>query len=175
MEKLSIYLKEEVIKNRNFFLLRLLKIYFFGSGSPRAILLYRIGKCFYEQGYGRTSSYFFSRLEKEFGVYISRKCSIGIGLQLPHPVGIVIGEGVKIGRNSVIYQHATLGGARRGDWQAGRYPSLGDNVVLFAGVVIVGAVNVGDHCVVGANSVVIKNIPSNSTAVGVPARIIKGK
>lgn len=108
-------------------------------------------------------------------MYISRKCSIGIGLQLPHPVGIVIGEGVKIGTNAVIYQHTTLGGARRGDWQANRYPTLGDSVVLFAGVVIAGAVKVGDHCVIGANFVVIKNIPSNSTAVGVPARIIKGK
>ncbi len=108
-------------------------------------------------------------------MYISRKCSIKIGLQLPHPVGIVIGEGVKIGTNAVIYQHTTLGGARRGDWQANRYPSLGDNIVLFAGVVIVGAVNVGDNCIVGANSVVIKDIPSNSTAVGAPSRIIKGK
>lgn len=152
-----------------------LSFYFRGSGSARAILLYRLGKSFYEKGYGRVSSYFFSKLERDFGVYISRKCSIDVGLQLPHPVGIVIGEGVKIGANAVIYQHTTLGGARRGDWQANRYPSLGSNVVLFAGAVVVGAIKIGDNCIVGANSVVIKDIPSNSTAAGVPSRIIKGK
>ena len=88
---------------------------------------------------------------------------------MPHPNGIIIGQGVSIGNDVVIYHQVTLGGARRGDWRAGRYPAVGDNTVIFAGAKIVGAVSVGNDCVIGANAVVNRDVPPHHVAVGIPA------
>jgi len=88
-----------------------------------------------------------------YGCFMSLNAEIGVGLKLPHPNGIVIGEGVKIGRNCIIYQQVTLGGKILGDAKAGNYPQIGDDVTIFAGAKIIGSIIVGDHCMIGANSV----------------------
>lgn len=111
-------------------------------------------------------------LQRRHGLFISSEATIGKGLKLPHPTGIVIGAGVRLGGDVTIYQNVTLGGARLGDQKIGDYPTIGDGTVLFAGAVLVGGITVGRNCVIGANSVVTDNIPDNSTAVGAPARII---
>lgn len=113
-----------------------------------------------------------ARLQRKYGVHISRRAVFPPSLTLKHPVGIVIGEGVIIGENVTIYQHVTLGGARVGDWQAGNYPEIGEGTTIFAGAVIVGKVRVGRGCIIGANAVVTTDIPDFSTAVGVPARVV---
>lgn len=113
-----------------------------------------------------------NRLQR-YGVYISRHAVIGNSLSLPHPTSIVIGEGVKIGDRVKIYQNVTLGGRVRGDWRLGNYPDIGDDSVIFAGAVIVGKVRVGRNCTIGANSVVITDLPDNSVAVGAPARVVR--
>ncbi|MBQ2263749.1 MAG: serine acetyltransferase [Loktanella sp.] len=112
------------------------------------------------------------RLEK-YGVFISLKASLGDNLRFPHPTSIVIGEGVYIGSDVTIYQSVTLGGRVIGDRKKGNYPTIGDGTVIFAGAVIVGKVNIGKNCVIGANSVVISDLPDNSVAVGAPARVVK--
>src|SRR5690554_2368217 len=116
-----------------------------------------------------------NRLQRKYGVFLSPKAEFDYTLELRHPVGIVVGEGVKIGKNVVIYQGVTLGGARIGDGALGRYPEIGDNSVIFSGAAIIGAVKVGRNCIIGANSVVTRDIPDGSTAVGAPARLIKRK
>jgi serine O-acetyltransferase len=108
-----------------------------------------------------------------YGCFMSLNAEIDIGLKLPHPNGIVIGEKVRIGRNCVIYQQVTLGGRIIGDAKAGNYPQIGDNVTIFAGAKLIGGITVGDHCMIGANSVVNDDVPPYSIAAGIPAKIVK--
>ncbi len=173
MRKLSEYINEEILKNSKRPLLRLINIYFLTYGQSNCILNYRIGQNLYTRGYTKIGRYFYTKLQRNYGVYIHPDAQIGIGLSLPHPVGIVIGQGVKIGENSVIYQNTTFGGARRGDWQANNYPTIAAGVVVFSGAVIVGSIDIGASCTIGANAVVTKNFPNNCTVAGVPAKIVK--
>jgi serine O-acetyltransferase len=76
-----------------------------------------------------------------------------------------------IGARCTIYQHVTLGGRRLGDWRDGKYPRIGDDVVLFCGVAVLGTLEIGDRVTIGANSVVLNSIPADSVAVGAPARL----
>lgn len=112
------------------------------------------------------------KLRKSYGVFISTDCIYGLNFRIKHPVGVVIGSGVKIGNNVTVFQNVTLGGRRMGDGGGEKYPSIGDRSVIFAGAVILGDVKVGRYCTIGANAVVLHDIPDGSTAVGVPARII---
>lgn len=113
------------------------------------------------------------RMQIKYGVFISPKAVFDASLSLRHPVAIIIGDGVKLGKNVVLYQNVTLGGSRLGDGAAGNYPEVGDNTVIFSGAAVIGSVKIGNNCVIGANSVVLKDIPDNCTAAGVPAKIIK--
>ncbi|HVY12184.1 MAG TPA: serine O-acetyltransferase, partial [Alphaproteobacteria bacterium] len=96
---------------------------------------------------------------------------IGAGLCLPHPTGIVIGQVVKIGADVTLYQNVTLGSARAGG--ANDQPEIGNNVVIFAGAVIVGKISIGPNAKIGANAVVLDHVPAGAAAVGAPARIIE--
>lgn len=125
-----------------------------------------------ESGFFRIAKFCSRWLERD-GVYISSQCVVGKDLRLPHPTSIVIGEGVVIGSFVTIYQSVTIGGRVIGDWKRGNYPVISDGCVIFAGAVIVGKVIVGRNCIIGANSVVIDDIPDNSVAVGAPARVVK--
>jgi|TARA_R100000501_G_C2630918_1_gene126647 serine O-acetyltransferase len=114
-----------------------------------------------------------SRLLERYGLYVSKNAIIGKNVILPHPAGIVIGDGVKVGNNVTIYQSVTLGGRVKGDWKKGNYPTISDGCTLFAGVVVAGRVRIGENCVIGSNSVVLSDIPDNAVAVGAPARVVK--
>ena len=101
------------------------------------------------------------------GADIPLNSSIGGGLLMPHPNGIVIFPGVEIGPNCLLFQQVTIGYAGDG------VPRLGGHVDVGAGAKIIGRVTIGDHAKIGANAVVIGDIPQGATAVGVPARIVK--
>lgn len=88
---------------------------------------------------------------------------------MPHPTGIVIGEGVIMGRNATVFQNVTIGS---GDLGAGAYPVIEDNVTIFANAVIVGAIKIGDGAKIGAGAIVLKDVPAGRTAVGNPARLL---
>lgn len=148
---------------------RLLFIYLFRRDNRRIYILIRLARFFDQRGHSRLSKLMSRKMREEFGCIVSPKTKIGLNLRLPHPLGIVIGEGVIIGNDCTIYQQVTLGGARKGDWQAGRYPNVGNDVTLFAGAKILGDLEIGDQAVVGANAVVVDNVPANAIAVGVPA------
>lgn len=165
-------MKKEIGRNRPFLWLRVLKVLLMGGASAKSVLLFRISSSLKKNNHCLLSQFFNRKMEKNYGIYIKPDADIKPGLSLPHPVGIVIGQGVKIEEDVVIYQHVTLGGARRGDWKANNYPTIGAGTVIFAGAVIVGNLKIGKNCVIGANAVVTKDIPDNATAVGVPARII---
>lgn len=104
---------------------------------------------------------------REYNCIISQKAQIGKQLKFPHPLGIVIGENVKIGSQVTIYQNVTLG------QNLGYYPEVGDNVIIYANAVIIGNVKIGNNAIIGANSVVIQDIPDNAIVAGCPATIIK--
>lgn len=104
------------------------------------------------------------------GIEIHPGARIGRRVFIDHGMGIVVGETADIGDDCTLYQGVTLGGT---SWQKGkRHPTLGRGVVVGAGAKILGPVAVGDGAKVGSNAVVVKDVPSGATAVGIPARII---
>jgi serine O-acetyltransferase len=172
MSSLRRYIEIEIFGGRKkFSYLRLLIILIFGAGCQKVILYYRLANYLYLNGYKRFSKLLFRKLENGYGVYISPNASIGIGLQFPHPTGIVIGNGVNIGENCIIYQQVTFGGARKGDAQKNFYPQVGNNVVVFAGAKLIGNILIHSQSIIGANSVVTKDVPEGCVAAGVPAKI----
>jgi serine O-acetyltransferase len=106
------------------------------------------------------------------GCHISPKCSIGFDVGLPHPVGIVIGDRVVIKNRVRIYQAVTLGSDDIGN---SSYPTVEDDVTIFANAVIIGEITVGPRAIVGAGAIVLRDVPPDCSAVGNPARIIQKK
>lgn len=96
-------------------------------------------------------------------------------IKLPHPVGIVIGSKVKIGFDCTIYQNVTIGTKDTDNYLTAQYPTIGNNVTIYANSVVFGGIKIGDNVVIGAGSVVYSDLPDNCVAVGNPARIIKRK
>lgn len=104
--------------------------------------------------------------EIKYGIQVSFSNEIGGGLRFAHFSGIVIGC-EKIGQNLTIYQGCTIGAVH-----GKGAPIIGDHVVMYAGSKIVGNVKVGNNVVVGANAVVVKDVPDNAVVVGVPAKVV---
>lgn len=98
-------------------------------------------------------------------------------ITFPHPHNIVIGNDVVIGKNCIIYQNVTLG--KKGTFYLDEgnigddYPNIGDNVIIYAGAVIVGNIKIGNNVIVAANAVVTTDVPDNSVVGGIPAKILK--
>lgn len=106
-----------------------------------------------------------------YGADVSPGARIGPGFRLVHGVGVVIGWDVEAGPGLLVYQNATLGG--RGRVVDGRWcPSLGRNVTVGAGAVVLGPIHVGDDVSIGANSVVIESVPDGARVAGNPGRIV---
>lgn len=107
------------------------------------------------------------------GVEIHPGASLGKGVFIDHGMGVVIGETAIVGDYCLLYQGVTLGGT--GKHGGKRHPTLEDNVVVGAGAKILGAIVIGANTRVGAGSVVLKDVPENSTVVGIPGRCIKSE
>jgi serine O-acetyltransferase len=108
-----------------------------------------------------------------FGIEVPARLSIGAGLVIPHTQGTVIGAGY-IGENVTIYQQVTLGAKLAdNDYDISKRPYVEDGVTITAGAKVLGPVRLGANCIIGANAVVISDVPAGATAVGVPARIVK--
>ncbi|KAB8334337.1 serine O-acetyltransferase [Scytonema tolypothrichoides VB-61278] len=107
------------------------------------------------------------------GIEIHPGAEIGKGVFIDHGMGVVIGETAIVGDNTLIYQGVTLGGT--GKESGKRHPTLGKNVVVGAGAKVLGNIEIGDRTRIGAGSIVLRNVPPDSTVVGVPGRIISRK
>ena len=116
------------------------------------------------------SMYIQSIISEKFNVDIHPNANIGKGIMVDHASGVVIGETATIGDYSSLFHGVTLGGV--GSEKGQRHPQIGKNVMLSANSTIVGNIKIGDNVKIGAGSVVLNDIPENSTAVGVPAKII---
>ena len=143
--------------------------------SFHVMIFYKIGNAFW-----RYNLKFLARLIMHFariftGIEIHPGAKIGSNFFMDHGLGIVIGETTEIGENVTIYQGVTLGGIMpsiESDSQRNqkRHPTIGNNVIIGSGAQILGSITVGDYARIGANSVVSKDVPSNVTVAGVPAR-----
>ncbi len=106
-----------------------------------------------------------------FSADISPSADIGGGLRIAHPLGIVIGYDAVIGKNAQIFQNVSIGSSDH--VKNNRVmPTIGDNVSIFTGAVVIGAIQIGDNVSIGANAVVTKDVPANVIIAGVPAKII---
>lgn len=120
--------------------------------------------------------YFLARLVSErskhkTGIEIHPAAKIGKGVFIDHGTGVVIGETAEVGDNCTIYQGVTLGGT--GKEKGKRHPTIGSNVMIGSGAKVLGPINIGSHSKIAANAVVLSDVPENSTAVGVPARVVR--
>ena len=141
------------------------------SSGVHAILAYRVAHKLYV-----SKHYFPARLISQVaraatGIEIHPGATIGRGFFIDHGMGVVIGETAEIGDNCSIYQGVTLGGT--GKDLGKRHPTLGDNVMIGAGAKVLGPFTIGDNSKIAAGAVVLKEIPSEATAVGVPARVVR--
>ncbi len=142
--------------------------------NPRMlpVVLIRLSEFFFERRLGILAKLFSMTNVAVFGVESSPQVRIGGGLFLPHTVGTVLGA-ESIGNNVTILQCVTLGTSEPDNgFTASLRPVIGNNVVLGAGAKVIGRVTIGDHAKVGANAVVLQDVPPYAIAVGVPARII---
>jgi len=151
----------------------LLKFYFLRPDF-RAVALFRLYSKWYEATGSRKllSRLLWLRAIRTTHCYISPLAQIGPGLRLCHATGIVVGKGAKIGANVTIYQNVTIG---QKDQNSEAFPVIEDGVMLYAGACVLGDIELGENAVVGANAVVLQDIPKNTSAVGAPARIVNSK
>ncbi len=134
-----------------------------------AIWFHRIAHFFYKKKFF-TIARIISHISRHFtGIEIHPGAEIGRRVFIDHGMGVVIGETAKIGDDVLIYQGVVLGGVSLKKEK--RHPTVGNNVVIGAGAIVLGPVSIGDNSRIGAGSVVVNDVPPNATAVGIPAKI----
>ena len=136
-----------------------------------AMMVYRLTHALYKKEHFLSARLLSQWARLITGIEIHPGATIGKGLFIDHGSGVVIGETAVIGDNCTIYQGVTLGGT--GKHHGKRHPTLGNNVMIGAGAKVLGPFRVGDNTKIAAGAVVLKEIPENSTAVGIPAKVVK--
>lgn len=139
--------------------------------SFKVMLHYRFAHKLYLKGHYFWARYISQRAARKTGIEIHPGAQIGKGLFIDHGHGVIIGETTIIGDNVTLYQGVTLGGT--GKEHGKRHPTLGNNVMVSAGAKVLGSFKIGDNSKIGAGSVVLEEVPPNSTVVGVPGRVVK--
>lgn len=107
------------------------------------------------------------------GIEIHPGATIGSGMFIDHGMGVVIGETSEVGDNVTLFQGVTLGGT--GKQRGKRHPTLGNHVVVGTGAKVLGPIKIGDYVKIGANAVVLQDVPDHSTVVGIPGKIVRIK
>jgi serine O-acetyltransferase len=136
-----------------------------------AVLAYRLSHALYKKNHHLGARMVSQTARFLTGIEIHPGAEIGRGLFIDHGSGVVIGETTIIGDNCTLYQGVTLGGTGKDTGK--RHPTLGNNVMCGAGSKVLGPFTVGDNSKVAANAVVLKEIPPDCTAVGIPAKVVK--
>lgn len=139
--------------------------------SFKAVMYYRLAHKLYQGKHYFWARWISQRSVRKTGIEIHPGATIGKGLFIDHGAGVVIGETAILGDNVTLFQGVTLGG--NGKEKGKRHPTLGDNVMVSAGAKILGSFTIGENSKIGAGSVVLQEVPPNSTVVGVPGRIVK--
>lgn len=144
---------------------------FFLYPGVKALRMYRRANFFHRHNFKFLARLISQSCVRKTGIEIHPAATIGKRLVIDHGVGVVIGETAEIGDDCLIYQGVTLGGT--GKDLGKRHPTLGNNVMVGAGAKVLGPFKVGDNARIAAGAVVLAEVPENSTATGVPARIVK--
>lgn len=165
------FIKEEmeVIKSRDAALHTNMEVFLYPSF--KVMMHYRLAHKLYQNGHYFWARYISQRGVRKSGIEIHPGAQIGKGLFIDHGSGVIIGETAVIGDNCTLYQGVTLGGTGKDTGK--RHPTLGDNVMVGSGAKILGPFTIGDNSKIGAGSVVLKEVPPNSTVVGVPGRVVR--
>ena len=165
------YVKQEiaVIKDRDPAIKSDKEVYLYPSF--KAILKYRKAHKLYLKGEYYKARKISQKTARQTGIEIHPGAQIGKGFFIDHGNGVIIGETAIIGDNVTLYQGVTLGGT--GKEQGKRHPTIGNNVMISAGAKILGSFTIGDNSKIGAGSVVLEEVPPNSTVVGVPGHVVK--
>jgi serine O-acetyltransferase len=140
-------------------------------GGVQALLSHRVAHALHEAGVPLLPRLLANTTRVTTGVEIHPAAEIGESLFIDHGAGVVIGETAQIGRNVTLYQGVTLGGT--GFARGKRHPTVGDDVVVGSGAKLLGPIEVGPRAKIGANSVVIHDVPANSTVVGNPGHPVR--
>lgn len=136
-----------------------------------AVWKYRKAHRHYLKGHYFRARYISQRAARMTGIEIHPGAQIGSGFFIDHGHGVIIGETTIIGDNVTLYQGVTLGGT--GKETGKRHPTVEDNVMISAGAKVLGSFTIGENSKIGAGSVVLNEVPPNSTVVGVPGRVVK--
>ena len=165
------YIREEmqIIKERDPAIKTPLEVFLYPSF--KAIIRYRIAHYLYKRQHYFWARWYSQRTVRKTGIEIHPGATIGKGLFIDHGHGVVIGETAIVGDNVTLYQGVTLGGT--GKEHGKRHPTVGNNVMISAGAKILGSFTIGENSKIGAGSVVLSEVPPNSTVVGVPGRVVK--
>lgn len=139
--------------------------------SFRVMLSYRRAHKHYLKGHYFRARWISQRAVRKTGIEIHPGAQIGKGFFIDHGSGVIIGETAIVGDNVTLYQGVTLGG--NGKEKGKRHPTIGNNVMISAGAKVLGSFKVGDNSKIGAGSVVLEEVPPNSTVVGVPGHVVK--
>ncbi len=139
--------------------------------SFKAMLYYRISHKLYKKHHYFLARWISQKGAHKTGIEIHPGATIGKGFFIDHGHGVIIGETAVIGDNVTLYQGVTLGGT--GKEHGKRHPTLGNNVMVSAGAKVLGSFSIGENSKIGAGSVVLEEVPPNSTVVGVPGRVVK--
>jgi serine O-acetyltransferase len=140
-------------------------------GGVQALLTHRVAHALHDSGVPLVPHVISNTSKMVTGVEIHPAAEIGESLFIDHGSGVVIGETAEIGRNVTLYQGVTLGGT--GFQRGKRHPTVGDDVVVGSGAKLLGPIEVGSRAKIGANSVVIHDVPANSTVVGNPGHPVR--
>lgn len=139
--------------------------------SFKVMIHYRMAHKLYCSGHFFLARWISQKGVRKTGIEIHPGAQIGEGFFIDHGNGVIIGETAVIGNNVTLYQGVTLGGT--GKEQGKRHPTIGDNVMISAGAKVLGSFTIGENSKIGAGSVVLEEVPPNSTVVGVPGRVVK--
>lgn len=139
--------------------------------SFKVMLHYRLAHKLYGKKHYFLARWISQRGVRKTGIEIHPGAEIGNGFFIDHGNGVIIGETTVIGDNVTLYQGVTLGGT--GKEHGKRHPTVGNNVMISAGAKVLGSFRIGDNSKIGAGSVVLEEVPPNSTVVGVPGRVVK--
>ena len=147
-----------------------LEIYFLYPGL-KAVRSHRRAHWCYTHGLFFLARMISQGSRRRTGIEIHPGATIGKRLVIDHGMGLVIGETAEIGDDCLIYHGVTLGGTGKDSGK--RHPTIGNNVLIGTGAKVLGPITIGNNSRVAAHSVVLKSIPENSTAVGIPARVVR--